>query len=185
MNLRKLKLEELGRPSIKDFKATEKFPVIFVLDNVRSALNVGSIFRTADALGIEKLCLCGISAQPPHKEILKTAIGATASVDWMYENSVVQLAKQLKQTGYQLMGIEQTNQSIELQDWVAKKDQKYALFFGNEVDGLSGELLPLLDCAVEIPQFGTKHSFNVAVTAGIVGWHMIANTYLQKENQPS
>jgi tRNA G18 (ribose-2'-O)-methylase SpoU len=181
MSLRKLKLEELGRPSIKDFKAAKKFPVVYVLDNVRSALNVGSIFRTADALGIEKLCLCGITAHPPHKEILKTAIGATASVKWSHESNVVKLAKQLKSNGFQLIGIEQTNQSIELQHWTANIDKPHALFFGNEVDGLSPELLPFLDCAVEIPQFGTKHSFNVAVTAGIVGWHLIAQTYLDKE----
>jgi tRNA G18 (ribose-2'-O)-methylase SpoU len=173
MKYRKLKLDELGRKSVSEFQEADKFPLIFVLDNIRSALNVGSIFRTADALGLDQLLLYGITAQPPHKEINKTAIGATASVSWNYFSNATALLKYLKAEGYLLVGVEQTEGSTSLQNWKPDFKNKYALFFGNEVDGVSEEFLSHLDIAIEIPQFGTKHSFNVAVSAGILGWHAL------------
>lgn len=173
MKYRKLKLDELGRKSVSEFQEADKFPLIFVLDNIRSALNVGSIFRTADALGLDQLLLYGITAQPPHKEINKTAIGATASVSWNYFSDASALLTYLKAEGYLLVGVEQTEGSTSLQNWKPDFKNKYALFFGNEVDGVSEEFLPHLDAAIEIPQFGTKHSFNVAVSAGILGWHAL------------
>lgn len=173
MKYRKLKLDELGRKSVSEFQEADKFPLIFVLDNIRSALNVGSIFRTADALGLDQLLLYGITAQPPHKEINKTAIGATASVSWNYFSDASGLLTYLKAEGYLLVGVEQTEGSTSLQNWKPDFKNKYALFFGNEVDGVSEEFLPHLDAAIEIPQFGTKHSFNVAVSAGILGWHAL------------
>jgi tRNA G18 (ribose-2'-O)-methylase SpoU len=147
--------------------------VQLVLDNLRSALNVGSAFRTADAFAIEKLWLCGITATPPHKEILKTALGADASMDWSHSQDVVASARALKAQGYQLIGIEQTDQSIPLQAWEPAPLQRCAIIFGNEVGGISDELLPELDLCIEIPQFGTKHSINVAVCIGIVLWHYL------------
>lgn len=169
--MKKKRLEELGRIDIQTFKKKEKTPIVLVLDNIRSALNVGSAFRTADAFRVEKIFLCGITASPPHKEIIKTAIGATASVSWSHFEDVTRVLSELKGEGYQIIGIEQTHESIALQHWQPQKDKKYALIFGNEVDGLSEEGLPYLDLAVEIPQYGTKHSFNVSVSMGIVIWH--------------
>ncbi len=174
MRYRKLKLDELGRKTVPEFHQSIKFPVVFVLDNIRSALNVGSIFRTADALGLDHILLYGITAQPPHKEINKTAIGATASVSWSYFSNASSLLEYLDSEGYLLVGVEQTEGSTFLQNWNPNfQKHKYALFLGNEVDGVSEEFLPHLDIAIEIPQFGTKHSFNVAVSAGIVGWHAL------------
>lgn len=178
MKYRKLKLDELGRKTVTEFKKSDKFPLIFVADNIRSALNVGSLFRTADALGIEEILLFGISAQPPHKEINKTAIGATASVPWRYFSTAEDLVDYLQANKFQLVGVEQTDHSLSLEEWNPESSGKYALFFGNEVEGLSSEFLNHLDLAVEIPQFGTKHSFNVAVSAGIVGWHAVSKGYL-------
>ena len=169
--MRKLKLEELGRIGIKEFKQSPKANCVFVLDNVRSALNVGSAFRTADAFRIEALFLTGITACPPHKEIMKTAIGATASVDWTYEESAVRAVQKLKSESYQIIGIEQTNQSVLLHKFQPDHQEKVAYIFGNEVEGISEDVLPLLDKAVEIPQFGTKHSINISVCVGIIGWH--------------
>ncbi len=173
MKYRKLKLDELGRKSVSEFRDAEKMPVAFVLDNVRSALNVGSAFRTADALGLNEILLCGITAKPPHKEINKTAIGATASVSWKYFSKPSDILKYLRDKKYLIVGVEQTDSSIPLQDWNPNFLSKKALIFGNEVDGISEEFLSHLDLALEIPQFGTKHSFNVAVSAGIVGWHAV------------
>lgn len=169
--MKKRKLDELGRIDVQDFKSRPKTPIVFVLDNIRSALNVGSAFRTADAFRIAHMHLCGITAHPPHKEIIKTAIGATASVDWSYSEKVTAVLEALKQDGYILIGVEQTDESLPLQKWQPQKEEKYAFIFGNEVEGLSEETLPYLDTAVEIPQYGTKHSFNVSVSIGIVGWH--------------
>lgn len=167
--MRKLKLDELNRLSVDAFKNAEKIPVIVVLDNIRSAFNVGSIFRTSDALAIQEIIITGITAQPPHKEISKSAIGATQSVSWRYTESILQAVTDLKDQGYQIIGIEQTDQSIALDDFkVDGEYDKYALIFGNEVEGLNNDILPLLDVCIEIPQFGTKHSFNVSVCAGIV-----------------
>lgn len=170
--MRKLKLEELNRTSVKLFKEQEKFPIVVILDNVRSALNVGAFFRTCDAFAIEKLILLGITAQPPHKEINKTAIGATASVNWEHHDKGQDLISDLKSNGYKVYGIEQTDQSelLQKQDF---SNQKLALIFGNEVDGISDEILELLDVSLEIPQFGTKHSLNVSVCGGMVIWDVV------------
>lgn len=172
--MRKLKLEELGRISVEEFKSIDKHPVIVVLDNIRSAMNVGSIFRTADAFAIEKIIICGISAVPPNREISKTAIGATDSVDWEYISSIEDAVLGLKSNGYSIIGIEQTDNSIMLSK-APISNQKVAIIMGNEVDGISDEVLDKLDFCIEIPQFGTKHSLNVAVCAGIVLWEYTKN----------
>ena len=166
--MRKLKLEELNRVSIEQYKTQSKIPVVVVLDSIRSALNVGSIFRTADAFCIEEIILCGFTATPPHKEINKTAIGATESVSWSYYENIVDALKKLKSENYTIIGIEQTDKSIPLNDFSIVNEIKYALIFGNEVDGISDDIIPLLDTSIEIPQYGTKHSLNVAVCAGIL-----------------
>jgi len=178
--MKKLKLNELNRAKIEEYSKQEKFPVVIVLDNIRSAMNVGSFFRTADGFGIEKIYICGISACPPHKEISKTAIGADKSVEWEYKNDIVNCVKELKNSGYLVFGIEQTDSSIFLNDFSPLKDNKYAFVFGNEVDGISDDILPIIDSAIEIPQFGTKHSFNVAVTGGIVLWDYVSKV-LEKD----
>ncbi len=170
--MRKLTLNELGRQSLSDYKQAEKLSITVVLDNIRSAMNVGSIFRTMDGLGLERLILTGITARPPHKEINKTAIGATDSVDWEYIDSVEECVRHLKQEGYTILGIEQTDASIGLDTYETSADPKIAVVMGNEVKGLSDSILPLLDKAIEIPQYGTKHSFNVAVCAGMVLWEL-------------
>lgn len=169
--MRKLKLEELGRQSIDAFKASDKTPIIAVLDNIRSALNVGSVFRTADAFAIEGIVICGISATPPNREITKTAIGATESVQWSYQKDIKEAITSLKFEGYTIVGIEQTNHSILLDDF-KPNSQKLAVIFGNEVDGISDSIMEDLDIALEIPQYGTKHSLNVSVCAGIVLWEL-------------
>ena len=169
--MRKLKREELGRQSVETFKNTDKIPVIAVLDNIRSALNVGSVFRTADAFAIEGIIICGISATPPNREITKTAIGATESVAWSYHKDIKEAVAGLKADGYTIIGIEQTTNSISLDGFLPKR-QKIAVIFGNEVDGISDSIMEDLDLALEIPQYGTKHSLNVAVCAGIVLWEL-------------
>ena len=166
--MRKLKLDELNRLNLEDYKATVKLPVTIVLDNIRSAFNVGSIFRSSDAFLIERVVLCGITSTPPHKEILKTAIGANRSVEWLYVNVAGKALEQLKTENYCIIGIEQTTASISLSEFKVDANQKYAIVFGNEVEGLSKDILPLIDNFIEIPQFGTKHSLNVSVCAGIV-----------------
>ncbi|OWK75127.1 RNA methyltransferase [Flavobacteriaceae bacterium JJC] len=172
---KKLKLEELGRINVETFKQTEKIPLVVVLDNVRSMHNVGAVFRTADAFIVEKIVLCGITPQPPHREIHKAALGATESVDWIYEKSISAALENLKQESYQIVGIEQTSNSEIITDYEINKDQKYALVLGNEVDGLSDEALYLYDTFLEIPQLGTKHSLNVSVCGGIVMWEFFKN----------
>lgn len=166
-------MEEMGRVTAQEFKTQSKMPVVLVLDNIRSTHNVGSAFRTCDAFNVEKLYLCGITATPPHKEIAKTALGATESVDWQHVNEVSELAVQLKNDGYTIVLVEQIDTSILLQDVDFKQFSKIALFVGNEVFGISDELLDLADMAVEIPQFGTKHSLNVSVAAGVVLWEAV------------
>lgn len=171
--MRKLRLEELERLSTEDFRHSPKLPVVVILDNIRSAHNVGSIFRTADAFAVEKIILAGITAQPPHREIHKTAIGATDSVSWDYNESVEEVVKNLSDDGYQLIVAEQTDLSVKLDDWMLNDEQqKLAVVFGNEIDGVSDVVLSYADESIEIPQFGTKHSFNVAVSAGIVLWEL-------------
>ena len=172
--MRKLKLKELNRADIDEFREMDKFPVVLILDNIRSAMNVGSFFRTADGFALEKIFICGISACPPHKEINKTAIGADNSVAWQYFQDVFECVEDLRNKGYKIIGIEQTDASVFLNDFVPDKTEKYAFIFGNEVDGISDKILELLDFAIEIPQFGTKHSFNVSVAGGIVIWDYVS-----------
>lgn len=168
--MRKLSLKELNRPSIEQFKTLEKAPVTLVLDNIRSALNVGAAFRTADAFTLEKIYLCGITATPPHREILKTAIGATESVEWAYEKNVAAAIRHLQGRHYRVLAVEQADRRTLLQDVRVEAGQKYALVFGNEVEGVSEEAMALVDGCIEVPQFGTKHSLNIAVCLGIVVW---------------
>lgn len=166
-----LKTEELNRPSKSEYADIIKIPVTVVLDNVRSALNVGSIFRTSDSFMISKIILCGITARPPEKEILKTALGATESVLWEYHATTSDALKQLREEGNLLFAIEQSNSSVALNDFKVQSDTKYVLIFGNEVKGVDQALIPLLDGAIEIPQSGIKHSLNVSVCAGVVLWY--------------
>ena len=168
--MRKLKLDELNRASVDEFKAQRKLPVAVVLDNVRSMHNVGSLFRTCDGFAVEQVCLCGITGQPPHREIEKTALGATQSVNWSYYADPLQAVEQLRKEGYQIIAVEQAENSIMLNEFEAAADSKYALIFGNEVNGVSDEVMKVIDACIEIPQFGTKHSFNIVVSAGIVLW---------------
>ncbi len=163
-------MRELNRVQPDEFKQQEKTPIVLVLDNVRSALNVGSAFRTADAFALERIDLCGITAKPPHREILKTAIGATESVNWKYHKTTVEAIQQLKAEGYQIYAIEQTDEKIWLQDFQIDKTTQYAFVFGNEVKGVDNAVLALVDGVLEIPQFGTKHSINISVCVGIVVW---------------
>ena len=166
-------MEELGRVTADEFRQQTKNPIVLVLDNIRSMHNVGSAFRTCDAFNVERLYLCGITGTPPNKEISKTALGATESVAWEYKENVAELAKELKSAGYAILLVEQTNTSVMLQDFDFTQYGKIALFVGNEVFGISDELLPLSDAAIEIPQFGTKHSLNVAVATGITLWEAV------------
>jgi 23S rRNA (guanosine2251-2'-O)-methyltransferase len=170
--MRKLKLEELGRSGIEEFRTQQKLPVTVLLDSVRSMHNVGSVFRTSDAFAIEQLFLCGITGQPPHREIEKTALGATQSVQWKHFEDIREAIKELKSNGYQIIAIEQAENSTKLNDFQPAPGKKYGLIFGNEVDGVSEEAMELADDCIEIPQFGTKHSFNIVVTAGIVLWDL-------------
>ena len=167
---KKLKLEELGRIDVETFKKTEKIPLVVVLDNIRSMHNVGAAFRTADAFLVEKIILCGITPKPPHREIHKAALGATESVDWQFYESVKEAVIDLKTLGYEVLGIEQTTNSVMITDFNIDRTKKYALVLGNEVEGISDEILTDLDVCLEIPQLGTKHSLNVSVCGGIVMW---------------
>ncbi len=168
--MRKLKLDELNRASVDEFKSKDKLPVTVVLDNIRSMHNIGSIFRTSDGFAVEQICLCGITAQPPHREIEKTALGATQSVNWTYFETSMQAIKDLRGNGYKIIAIEQAENSVMLNKFTPSTNEKYALIFGNEVNGVSDDVMQQIDSCIEIPQFGTKHSFNVVVSAGIVLW---------------
>ncbi len=168
--MRKLKNEELNRLSVEEFKETAKVPISVVLDNVRSCNNIGSVFRTSDALLIEKIYLCGITATPPNKEIHKTALDAEKSVAWQYFAETTEAVAHLKQEGYLVYAVEQVENSIMLPDFKPEKGQKLALVFGNEVKGVQQEVVSQCNGSIEIPQFGTKHSFNISVSAGIVLW---------------
>ncbi|MFV0237350.1 MAG: RNA methyltransferase [Flavobacteriales bacterium] len=171
--MRKLKNSELNRLSIQEFKKKEKLPIIIILDNIRSLHNVGSVFRTSDAFLIEKIYLCGITATPPHKEIQKTALGATESVEWEYIENVLDVIQQLKKDQYQIISIEQTEKSTMLHNFITDNSASYALIFGNEVNGVQQEVVSNSDTIIEIPQFGTKHSLNIAVSTGIVIWNFV------------
>jgi tRNA G18 (ribose-2'-O)-methylase SpoU len=168
--MRKLLNRELERKTVEEFRKTEKSPFVIVLDNVRSQSNVGSIFRTADAFLTEAIYLCGITSCPPHREIQKTALGATESVDWKYFQHTADAITELKERGFVIIAIEQAEGSTELQDLNLEKDKKYALVFGHEVNGVDQDIVNTCDLCVEIPQFGTKHSFNIAISVGIVLW---------------
>lgn len=173
--MRKLSMDELDRVSVEKFRQLEKLPVICVLDNIRSQHNIGSIFRSADAFRVAGLYLCGITATPPNREINKSALGATESVSWQYFESTLHALEQLKQAGFTLIAVEQAFGSQSLRDFRTVNDRKLALIFGNEVTGVSDEVMQKVDSCIEIPQFGTKHSFNVSVTFGIVMFNIFTN----------
>ena len=171
--MRKLKLDELNRLSPQEFEALPKHPLVLVLDNIRSLANVGSAFRTGDAFAVEKIYLCGITGTPPHREIHKSALGAQETVAWEHAADAAALCRRLKEEGYQLLAVEQAVGSTQLQAFSPQEDQKYALVFGNEVEGVSEGVMQLADKALEIPQWGTKHSLNVSVSMGIVLWSLL------------
>ena len=170
--MRKLKVTEMGRLSLAEYKASDKQPIVVVLDHVRSLYNVGSVFRSSDAFRIEGVVLCGITAQPPHPEIHKTALGAEESVDWKYFERTEDAVSWLKEQGYKVLAVEQCEGSTMLQDFQRQTEEKYAIVLGNEVKGVQQQVVDLCDGCLEIPQYGTKHSLNVSVTAGIVLWYL-------------
>ncbi|MCH8318932.1 MAG: RNA methyltransferase [Bacteroidetes bacterium] len=172
--MRKLKTHELKRLSVEQYKDTKKNPVVIVLDNVRSLNNVGTAFRSSDAFLAEKIYLCGITGKPPHREINKTALGAAESVEWEYVKNTIDIIKKLKKEGYTIIALEQTDESRSLQDFQPQRNKKYCFVFGNEVFGISDEVVNNIDLCLEIPQFGTKHSINIAVSIGIVLWDYIS-----------
>ena len=179
--MRKLSMDELGRKTVADFKLADKKPLVVVMDNIRSMHNVGSVFRTSDAFLIAGICLCGFTPQPPHRDIQKTALGATESVDWLYYENTKDAVLALKEQGYKLFAIEQTQGSISLENFKTYINEKsnnnsnnsLAFVFGNEVEGVSDEVLAICDGAIEIPQYGMKHSLNISVAAAIVLWEMV------------
>lgn len=170
MNLRKLKITELNRLSAEEFKEAQKLPLVVVLDDIRSLHNIGSVFRTSDAFRVERIYLCGITAVPPHPDMHKTALGAEFSVDWIYVNNAIEAVDNLKEKGYMVYSIEQAEGSIMLDELELDKTKKYAVVLGNEVKGVNQEVINHSGGCIEIPQYGTKHSLNVSVTAGIVIW---------------
>mgnify|MGYP003508739017 FL=1 len=170
--MRKLLNEELGRPTLEECAIQDKLPIVIVLDNVRSAQNVGSFFRTADAFGIGRIALCGISATPPNREIHKTALGAEQSVEWSYHPTTLECIESLRQEGYRIIAIEQIEGATMLNNFRAESTERYALVFGNEVDGVDQAVADIVDGAIEIPQVGIKHSLNVSVSAGILMWEL-------------
>jgi len=171
---RKLDNKELNRKSLEEYKQSTKTPLVVVLDNIRSLNNIGSVFRTSDALMVEKVVLCGISGTPPHKEIHRTALGAEESVLWEYAEKTTDAIIKLKEQGYKVISLEQTIRSIDLMEYIPQQGIKYALVFGNELRGVEQDVVDLSDECIEIPQFGTKHSFNISVSAGIVLWDFFA-----------
>ena len=171
--MRKLSMDELNRKSVEEFKGAGKVPVVVVLDNIRSMHNVGSVFRTADAFLLEGIYLCGYTPQPPHRDIQKTALGATETVSWVHYKLVTDALQALKSAGYRILAVEQTEGSVSLQYFNADPGEKLAVVFGNEVSGVEEAALGLCDGSVEIPQFGMKHSLNIAVAAGIVLWELV------------
>lgn len=173
--MKKLKNSELGRMSLEEYSKSEKLSIIVLLDNIRSMNNVGSVFRTCDAFSVEEVVICGITPCPPHRDIHKTALGATDSVKWTYKEDAIMALQEYKEKGYQSIGAEQTNNSILLHNYFPEKTNKYLLVFGNEIDGIQENLLPYLVCCLEIPQSGTKHSLNISVAAGIVIYHFYRN----------
>jgi len=172
MEHRKLKITELNRISAKEFKKADKLPLVVILDNVRSLHNIGSVFRTSDAFRVECIYLCGITATPPHPEMHKTALGAEFTVDWKYVNNAVEAVDNLRREGYIVFSVEQAENSIMLEDMRLEQGKRYAVVLGNEVKGVQQEVIDHSDGCIEIPQYGTKHSLNVSVTAGIVIWDL-------------
>ena len=170
---RKLANEELGRPNVKEFKQLEKHPIVVVLDNIRSLNNIGSVFRTADAFAVKAIYLCGITAQPPHREINKTALGATESVDWKYFENTTAAVEALKSDGYLICSIEQAEDSVYLNDFAIQENEKIAVIMGHEVKGVQQEIINLSDVVIEIPQKGTKHSLNISVSTGVILWDLV------------
>ena len=168
--MKKLKNSELNRISIEEFKKSKKIPITILLENIRSAHNIGSVFRTADSFLINEIILCGISAQPPNKDIRKTALGSSESVEWKYEKNIEVAIQKLKDEGNKIISVEQTTNSISLENFKPSKNSKYAIIFGNEVNGIEQRTIDLSDMAIEIPQYGTKHSLNISVAAGIIIW---------------
>ena len=167
----------MGRLSVPGFKQAEKIPVVIVLDNIRSLNNVGSVFRTSDAFRIQEILLCGFTGTPPHREIRKTALGATDSVDWKYFETTLDAVSYLKKEGFKVVAVEQVDKSISLQEFNPGKVRSYAFIFGNEINGVSANVLNEVDMCLEIPQFGTKHSFNVSISAGMILWHYFYITH--------
>ena len=172
--MRKLKNSELHRIDVEEFKKTAKIPLIVVLDNIRSLNNIGSVFRSSDAFRIEKIYLCGITAQPPHRDIHKTALGATESVDWEHVEDTVKLIEKLKSDHVITLAVEQAENSLKLNDFHPKTNQKYAVVMGNEVDGVQQSVINACDYVLEIPQIGTKHSLNISVCTGVVLWDLFS-----------
>lgn len=171
--MRKLKLDELGRKTVEEYQAAEKHPIVVVLDDIRSMINVGAVFRNCDAFLIEKLYLCGYTPAPPHREISKSALGAEESVEWEHVQDILGLIVRLKNEGYRIASIEQTDGSVFLHEFKQKTDEKWVIVMGNEVDGVNAEVVSQSDIAIEIPQFGTKHSLNISVAAGIVLYALV------------
>lgn len=175
--MRKLKNEELDRLTVEEFKSSEKIPVVLLLDNIRSMNNVGSAFRTSDAFRVSKIYLCGITAKPPHRDINKTALGATDSVDWVHVDSTVDAIQRLKSEGYQIISVEQADESIKLQEFNPDNTDKLCFIFGNEVFGVSDEAVEHSDQVLEIPQFGSKHSLNISVSIGVILWDYMSKCW--------
>ena len=171
--MRKLRVEELNRLSVDEFRESDKFPYVIVLDNIRSLNNIGSFFRTADAFRAQKIILCGYTQHPPHREITRSALGAELSVNWEKEVDAATAVKKLKATGFRVLAVEQAENSTMLQDFNPEPGASYAFVFGNEVEGVADEVIEIVDGCLEIPQFGTKHSFNVSVSAGIILWDFV------------
>lgn len=170
--MRKLRTSELGRLTVDQYRNAEKSSIIIILDNIRSQYNTGSVFRTADAFAVRKIYLCGITGQPPAREIMKTALGATESVEWNYFKDTCDAIREVRMEGYIIAAVEQVEGSIELGKFLPGKEGKYALVFGHEINGVDQRVIDCCDLCIEIPQFGTKHSFNIAVSAGIVLWEL-------------
>jgi 23S rRNA (guanosine2251-2'-O)-methyltransferase len=174
--MRKLQMEELNRLTVEDFKESKKNNFCIILDDVRSMNNVGSAFRTADAFAVEKIYLCGITATPPHREIEKTALGSTESVAWQHHENIIELIEKLQSEGFIILAVEQVENSLKLNSFEPRSNQKYAFVFGNEVFGVNEDVVKKADNCLEIPQFGTKHSLNISVTVGIICWDFVSKT---------
>jgi 23S rRNA (guanosine2251-2'-O)-methyltransferase len=175
--MRKLLNEELNRLSVEEFKKTTKIPLVIVLDNIRSMNNIGSVFRTADAFLVSKVYLCGITATPPHKDIHRTALGATESVEWEYMENTLDALEKIRADGYLIFAVEQAENSLKLGKFNPSEKQKFAVVFGHEIRGVNQQVVNACDGVLEVPQFGTKHSLNISVCAGIVIWEMARNFF--------